>query len=167
MIWTHFLHYLPSVWGNTSGFLPLRVRHVKHLDLWLNKILSNESKCYICNDFLTHWCRMHTCVRKLIIFGSDNGLSVVTWSAPSHYLNQHWNYVNWTLRNKLQWNLIRNSYIFIQENIFQNVFWKMEAILSQPQCVNGWVLAQPEIENEFWGSSYLIEAEWCIYASVN
>ena len=30
------------------------------------------------------------------------------WSAPSHYLNQWWNIVNWTLRNKLQWNLNRN-----------------------------------------------------------
>ena len=26
--------------------------------------------------------------------------------APSHYLNQCWNIVNWTLGNKLQWNLI-------------------------------------------------------------
>ena len=35
---------------------------------------------------------------------------------PSHYLNQYWNIVNWTLENKLQWNLNKNSYIFIQEN---------------------------------------------------
>ena len=27
--------------------------------------------------------------------------------------------VNWTLENKLQWNLIRNLYIFIHENVFQ------------------------------------------------
>ena len=31
--------------------------------------------------------------------------------------------------------LIKNSYIFIQENAFENVVWKMAAILSQPQCV--------------------------------
>ena len=55
--------------------------------------------------------------------------------APSHYLNQCWNVVNWTIRNKLQWNLKRNSYIFIQENAFENVVWKMAAILSRPQCV--------------------------------
>ena len=55
---------------------------------------------------------------------------------PSHYLNQCWNIVNWTLRNKLQWNLNRNSYIFNQENAFENVVWKMVAILSRPQCVN-------------------------------
>ena len=29
---------------------------------------------------------------------------------PSHYLNQFWNIVNSNLRNKLQWNLKRNSW---------------------------------------------------------
>ena len=53
----------------------------------------------------------------------------------ANYLNQCWNIVNWTLRNKLQWNLNQNSYIFIQENVFENVVWKMSAILSRPQCV--------------------------------
>ena len=24
---------------------------------------------------------------------------------PSHYLNQYWNIINWTLRNNIQWNL--------------------------------------------------------------
>ena len=45
-------------------------------------------------------------------------------------------YFNSTLGNKLQWNLNRNSFIFIQENAFENVVWKMTAILSRPQCVN-------------------------------
>ena len=40
---------------------------------------------------------------------------VGAWTAPSHYLNRCWNIVNWTLRNKLQWNFSQNSYIFIQE----------------------------------------------------
>ena len=43
--------------------------------------------------------------------------------------------VNWTLGNKLNWNLNRNVYVFIQENAFENVVWKMAAILSRPQCV--------------------------------
>ena len=43
---------------------------------------------------------------------------LVAWPAPSHYLNQCWKIVNWTLGNKLQWNLNRNLYIFIQENEF-------------------------------------------------
>ena len=71
---------------------------------------------------LTHWGRvMHICFGKLIIIGSDNGL------AP--------NIVNWTLGNKFQWNLNWNLYIFIQENAFDNVVWKMAAILSRPHCV--------------------------------
>ena len=55
---------------------------------------------------------------------------------PSHYLNQCWNIVNWTLGNKLWWNLNRNWYIFIQENAFETVVCKMVAILTQPQSVN-------------------------------
>ena len=78
--------------------------------------------------FLTHWGRVtHICVGKLTI----------AWPAPSHYyLNQWWNIVNWTLRNKLQWNLNRNSNIFIQENAFGSVVCETAAILSRPQCVN-------------------------------
>ena len=49
---------------------------------------------------------------------------------------QCWNIVNWTIGNKLQWNLNRNLYIVIQENAFEIVVWKMAAILSRPQCVN-------------------------------
>ena len=37
---------------------------------------------------------------------------------------------------KFQWNLDRNSYTFIQENAFEDVVWKMAAILPRPQCVN-------------------------------
>ena len=55
---------------------------------------------------------MHICVGTNINIGSDNGLSPGTWSAPSHYLNQCWNIVNWTLRNKLQWNLNGETHIF-------------------------------------------------------
>ena len=48
---------------------------------------------------------------------------------------QCWNIVNSTLRNKLQWNFNRNSNIFIQENVLENVVWEMAAILPRPQCV--------------------------------
>ena len=54
---------------------------------------------------------------------------------PSHYLNQCWSIVNWTLRNKLQWNLNWNSYIFIQETASENAVCKIAAILSWPQYV--------------------------------
>ena len=62
-------------------------------------------------------------------------LWLVAWPAPSHYLNQCWNIVNETLGNKLQWNFIRNSNIFIQENALENVVGETAAILSRPQCV--------------------------------
>ena len=60
----------------------------------------------------------------------------MAWSAPSHYINQCWNVVNWAIRNKLQWNRTRNSYIFIPKNAFENVVGKMAAILSRPHCAN-------------------------------
>ena len=59
----------------------------------------------------------------------------MAWTAPSHYLNQCWNIVNWILGNKLQWNFNRNSNIFIQENALENVVCEMASILSRPQCV--------------------------------
>ena len=102
--------------------------------LWLNRLrvccnLQIEMS-YFTNNIkdnctLINWGRvMHICA------------SWLTWSVPSHYLNQCWNIVNCNLRNKHQWNLNRNSYIFIQENAFENVVWKMTAILSRPQCLN-------------------------------
>ena len=59
---------------------------------------------------------------------------LVAWPAPRHYLNlnQCWNIVNWTLRNKLLWRLNWNSYIFMQENAFENVVWKMAACCTDP-----------------------------------
>ena len=42
----------------------------------------------------------------------------------------------WTIGIKPQWNLNRNSCIFIHENVFENVIWKMVAILSRPRCFN-------------------------------
>ena len=67
-------------------------------------------------------------------------------SASSHYLNQCWNIVSWTLGNKLQWNLNQNSQKFVQENAFENGVWKMAAILSWPQ----WVDKRPQ-SSPSWG----------------
>ena len=52
-----------------------------------------------------------------------------------HYMNQCLNIVNLTFRDKIQWKLNRNSHIFIQENAFENVVWKLAPILSRPQCI--------------------------------
>ena len=55
---------------------------------------------------------------------------------PCHYLNQCGNIINWTLRKKLQRNFYQNSYIFIQENAFENIACETKSVLSQPQCVD-------------------------------
>ena len=76
---------------------------------------------------LTHWGWVtHRCVSKLAIIGSDNGACRLV--GLSHYLNQCWNIVYWISRNKLQWNFKRNSRVFMHENPFQNVVWKMASI---------------------------------------
>ena len=56
--------------------------------------------------------------------------------ARGHCLNQCWNVFNSNRGNKLQWNLKRNKYIFIQENAFENVVCEMAGILFRPQCLN-------------------------------
>ena len=84
----------------------------------------------VSNIVYSHWGRVtHICVSNLTITGSGNGLS------PSHYLNQCWNIINWTFRNKLQWKFNQNSNIFIQENAFESVVCEMAAMLSWPQSV--------------------------------
>ena len=62
---------------------------------------------------------------------------LVAWPAPSHYLNQCWDFVNWTLRNKLQWNFNRNQFIFIQENALETIVCETASIPSRPQWVKG------------------------------
>ena len=51
--------------------------------------------------------------------------------AQSRYQNKCWLIVNWTLKNKFQWNSYQNPTISIQENELENLF--------RPQCVNGHV----------------------------
>ena len=60
----------------------------------------------------------------------------MAWSAPNHYLNKSWNIINWTIRNKIKWNLYRYSYVFLQENAFKNVAWKTATALSRPRYIN-------------------------------
>ena len=81
-------------------------------------------------DQIDFWGRVtHICVSKLTIISSENGLS------PGHrkvmiYIPML-EYFNWTLGNKLQWNL----YIFIQENAFETVVRDLVTILLRPQRV--------------------------------
>ena len=48
----------------------------------------------------------------------------------TNYLNQCWVIVNWTIKDKLQWNFNRNTKLFIHENASENIVCEMAAILS-------------------------------------
>ena len=65
-------------------------------------------------------------------------VQIMTWRlfGAKPLSKQCWNIVNWTLRNKLQWNFNQSTYILIQENAFEIVVCKMVTISSQSQCVN-------------------------------
>ena len=87
------------------------------------------------SDVVAIWCS-----KTLIL----NLSCVFMW--PSHFLNQCWCIVNWTLTNKLQWNFNQNSDTSIGENACEseNVVCKMALIffffffffLGGGQCVN-------------------------------
>ena len=92
----------------------------------IKKIIKNQGAKYRClRNAFKQFRPLTPCVSQLYMV--PRHLQLV-WSAPSQYPNQCWNIVNWTLGNKLQWNFNRNLYIFIQENAFENVVWKMAAI---------------------------------------
>ena len=109
---------IPSWWSVAMGVVCQFSAWWFWVMIWLNSLRPSDA-------YMRQWSNQHWFRQWL-----------VAWSAPSHYQNQCWNIVNKTLRNKLQWNLHQNSYIFIQENAFENVVWKTAAILSRPQCVN-------------------------------
>ena len=80
----------------------------------------------------------HICIGNLAIIGSDNGLSP-GWCQAIIWTNTLWNLVNWTLRNKLKWNFNQNSYIFVQENAFEDVceFFLSLSVLKAVQMAQG------------------------------
>ena len=77
----------------------------------------------------------HIYVSKLSIIDSDNGLlpgrgQAIIWNNAGILLIR-------TVGTNFSEILIkRNSYIFIQENAFENIVSEIVAILSRPQCVN-------------------------------
>ena len=101
-----------------NSFTPFaNVSHHKTFQLYFKSLRLSDA--YMHQETNHHWFRQW----------------LVAWLVPSHYLNQCWNIVNWTLENKLQWHLNPNLHIFIQENAFEDVVWKIAAILSCPQCL--------------------------------
>ena len=66
--------------------------------------------------------------------GSDNGVSPI--SASSHYLKQCWLIVNWTFRNKRQWNFSQNRKLFVHENASENIVGEMQPFCSGEDELN-------------------------------
>ena len=96
-----------------------------------------------------------------MLIGSDN------WSVPNHYLDQCWNIVDWNLRNKLQWNCMGNSRVFIWKWPLRN-----GAILPRPFCENGlsvWVIKcivkNSEIYLQVWLTRYFFVLWSDVYRS--
>ena len=121
-----------GVWSIKLAFIPdtFQIMDVSmsYLNLFHQNLIKNKKKfvnslrpndAYMRQYTNNHWFRQW----------------LVAWPAPSHYLNQCWNIVIWAHRDKLQWTLNRNSCIFIQQNAFENVVWKMVAILCRPRWV--------------------------------
>ena len=79
-------------------------------------------------------CHIYALVNR-VSSGSDNGFAPIRRQAIIGTNAGIWNIVNWTLRNKVQWNLNRNSCIFIQENVYENIVCEMAAILSRGRWV--------------------------------
>ena len=76
---------------------------------------------------------MNICVGNLTIIGSDNGLSpgrrqAIVWTSDRILFNG-------PLGTKFSEILIGIHKFFIHENVFENVFCEMAAILSRPQCI--------------------------------
>ena len=58
---------------------------------------------------------------------------VIVMSAISPYLNQWWSLVNWTIRNRLQWNMNQDVNLSVKK-WFENVFCKISAIFQVAIC---------------------------------
>ena len=100
-------------------------------------IVFKLSLTFLTNDkwTVTHWGRVtYISVSKLTIIGSDNGLS--PGRRQANIGTNARKIVNSNLRNQLQWNLKRNSRIFIQENAFEKVVCEITPILSRPRYIN-------------------------------
>ena len=84
------------------------------------------------SELISPECRICASMNRVNI-GPDNALSPIRRQAI--IWNQCWIIVNWTLRNKLQWNFNRHIKLFTHENAFENIVCEMA-----PFCpVGRWV----------------------------
>ena len=58
---------------------------------------------------------------------------LAAYSAPSHYLNQCWVLVNWTLRNKFQWSFNQNTQLLLIHEVHLDI----SSVKWRPFCPGG------------------------------
>ena len=108
----------------------------------MNGVSAFEGPNLIIDSFI------HKCVSKLTISGA-------VW-VTSHFPNQRGNIVYSKLRDKLKWTLQRDSYIFILENVFENVVCEVAAISCRSQSVKWkWAIFCPECPSKVFSRSYI------------
>ena len=112
--WLFILETLQQItWVSIEKCIEWYTKHLCYIFLTHLPLVPHRSICL--SELCKHW------FRQLL----------VACSAPSNYLNQHWLIVNWTFRNRLQWNLNQNTKVFIHKNAFEYVVCEMAAILSR------------------------------------
>ena len=102
----------------------------------------------------------HICVGELghhIV----QGMACHLFLATSHYLNQCWIIVDWRPGNKFQLISSRNSFILIQEIVFEIVVCKMVAIFSRGRWVN-WVNAPHHNEKSRVDNPWDVVHKWIL-----
>ena len=129
-------HYLEQCWLVVNSVcgnkLQLNLNQDTNISFGEMHYKMSSPKC-IPLVLLTHLGReTHRCVSKIIIIGSDNGLS------PDRRQAIIWINAGILLIGPSEITfskILIEIHNFLQENAFQNVVWKMAAILSRPQCV--------------------------------
>ena len=100
--------------------------YIQYIKTWTH----HDMGTFFCMDLLSN---TYNC--GCVCAGNARNVFPISAGKWSRHASRHV-CVNWMLKNKPQWNFNRNSNIFIQkEHSFENVVWKMAAILSRPQCV--------------------------------
>ena len=90
---------------------------------------------------------------------------LVACSASSHCLNKCCLIVNWTLRNKPQWNKNQNTKVFIPVNAFENVVCEMAAIFSRERWVKWHAKTVHMYTTKQTQNTALCIVRWCITRS--
>ena len=101
------------------------VRNINHY-FGLNVLLFNNQVWYSSPPDATYMCQWIGLALVQI-------MACRLYAAPSHYLNQFWFIINWTLKNKLQWNFNQNKKKFHS----RKCIWKCRLPKWRPFCSVG------------------------------